>query len=141
MDCSLRHRFRPRRLDADSAHMAAQPATYSVAVLVLLMDLYRMGRGPDDKTSRSGPVMSILPKLEKMDGFKLASNEATDLTVGKLAGASGPGVVTGGGGSKRCPLYKTHFRTYLFILQTSARISLPKARSRLRAGKPAARSR
>ena len=41
----------------------------------------------EEKTSRPGPAISILPKLENEDGLKFVSSEATDMMVGELAGA------------------------------------------------------
>ncbi len=56
-------------------------------MLVPLLMPYRVGRGTDEKTSRPGAAISILPKLEKDDGLKFGSTEATDRMVGELAGA------------------------------------------------------
>ena len=77
----------PRRLADVSAHNAAQPATCGVAILVPLFVPYRVGRGTEEKTSRPGPAISILPKFENEEGVKPISSEATDMIVGELAGA------------------------------------------------------
>jgi len=56
-------------------------------MLVPLLKPYRVGRGTEEKTSRPGAAISILPKLENDDGLRLGSSEATDMMVGELAGA------------------------------------------------------
>ena len=56
-------------------------------MLVPLLIPYRVGRGTEEKTSRPGAAISILPKLENDDGLRLESTEATDIMVGELAGA------------------------------------------------------
>ena len=48
---------------------------------------YRTGRGTEEKMSRPGPAISILPKLENDDGVKFKSRDATDMIVGEFAGA------------------------------------------------------
>lgn len=39
-------------------------------MLVPLLKPYRVGRGTDEKTSRPGAAISILPKLENDDGLR-----------------------------------------------------------------------
>ena len=56
-------------------------------MLVPLIVLYRLGRGQDEKTSRPGAAISILPKFENEEGLRLGSSEATDMMVGEFAGA------------------------------------------------------
>jgi len=56
-------------------------------MLVPLLKPYLVGRGTDEKTSRPGAAISILPKLEKDDGVRLGSSDATETIVGELAGA------------------------------------------------------
>lgn len=56
-------------------------------MLVPLLVPYLVGLGTDEKTSRPGPAISILPKLEKDEGVRVRSSEATDMIVGELAGA------------------------------------------------------
>jgi hypothetical protein len=77
----------PRKLELVSAQSAAQPATCGVAMLVPLLVPYRFGRGTEEKTSRPGAAISILPELEKLDGRRFGSSEATDRIVGEFAGA------------------------------------------------------
>ena len=77
----------PRKLGEVSAHNAAQPATCGVAILVPLMVLYRSGRNQEEKTSRPGAAISILPLLENDDGRKFESSDATAIIVGEFAGA------------------------------------------------------
>lgn len=85
--CSLRHRVIPRNDGDGSAHSAAHPATCGVAMLVPLMVAYFRGMVTEEKTSRPGPAISILPKLENDDGLRSLSSAATDMIVGELAGA------------------------------------------------------
>jgi hypothetical protein len=51
------------------------------------MVLYLVGRGQEENTSLPGAAISILPKLEKAEGFRSGSSEATAMIVGELAGA------------------------------------------------------
>jgi hypothetical protein len=63
-------------------------------MLVPLRTAYRCGRRYDEKTSRPGPAISILPKLENADGTSVGSSDATDMIVGEFAGAPvGPAVL------------------------------------------------
>lgn len=55
------------------------------------MILYRVGLDHDEKTSRPGAAISILPDGENADGERFGSTEATDMTVGELAGEPTPG--------------------------------------------------
>ena len=55
-------------------------------MLVPLMVLYLLGLGHDENTSLPGAAISTFPKLEKMDGARFVSSEATDIIVGELAG-------------------------------------------------------
>ena len=57
-----------RRLADVSAHSAAQPATCGVAMLVPLMCRSASAAAHDEKTSRPGAAISILPKFENDDG-------------------------------------------------------------------------
>src|SRR5512132_1601106 len=86
-DCSRVHSIWPRSPRLLSAHSAAQPATCGVAMLVPLLVPYRVGRGKEEKTSRPGAALSILPKLENTDGLRFGSSAATAMMVGELAGA------------------------------------------------------
>ena len=56
-------------------------------MLVPLIVLYRGGIFQEEKTSRPGAAISILPKLENDDGRRFLSSEATDMIVGEFAGA------------------------------------------------------
>ena len=56
-------------------------------MLVPLLTPYRVGRGTEEKTSRPGPAISILPKLENEEGRRFESSEATAMIVGEFAGA------------------------------------------------------
>ena len=56
-------------------------------MLVPLIVPWSLGRGTEEKTSRPGAAISILPKFEKDDGVSVWSREATDIMVGELAGA------------------------------------------------------
>lgn len=56
-------------------------------MLVPLFVPYRTGRGTEEKTSRPGAAISIFPKFENDDGLSVESRDATDMTVGELAGA------------------------------------------------------
>ena len=76
----------PRRLGEVSAQSAAHPATCGVAMLVPLIDLYLVGLGHEENTSLPGAAISTFPELEKLDGDKFESSEATDMIVGELAG-------------------------------------------------------
>ena len=51
-----------------------------------LIVLYLVGLGHDEKTSRPGAAISILPKFENDDGARFRSSEATDMMVGEFAG-------------------------------------------------------
>jgi hypothetical protein len=55
-------------------------------MLVPLFIPYRVGRGTEEKTSLPGPEISILPVLEKHEGVRLESSDATDIIVGEFAG-------------------------------------------------------
>jgi hypothetical protein len=56
-------------------------------MLVPFLIPYRVGRGTEEKISRPGAAISILPKLENDDGLRFGSSEATAIMVGELAGA------------------------------------------------------
>ena len=84
---SRSHKLVPLKLGELSAHKAAQPATCGVAMLVPLIVRYLVGRIQDEKMSRPGPAMSIFPWLEKLDGARFESSDATDMIVGEFAGA------------------------------------------------------
>ena len=56
-------------------------------MLVPLFVPYLVGRGTEEKTSRPGPAISILPMLENCDHPRLLSTDATAMIVGELAGA------------------------------------------------------
>src|SRR5262249_39831638 len=77
----------PRSATLLSAHSAAHPETWGVAMLVPLIVLYRFGRGHDENTSRPGAASSILPTLLNEEGTSVESSEAIDMIVGELAGA------------------------------------------------------
>ena len=55
-------------------------------MLVPLIVPYRVGRGTDEKTSRPGAAISILPKFENDEGASVRSSDATDMIVGEFAG-------------------------------------------------------
>ena len=55
-------------------------------MLVPLIVPWNLGRGSEEKTSRPGAAISILPQFEKYDGVSVWSREATDMMVGELAG-------------------------------------------------------
>ena len=56
-------------------------------MLVPLLVPYLVGRGTDEKTSRPGAAISILPTLLNEDGTSVGSSDATAMIVGELAGA------------------------------------------------------
>src|SRR5258706_12306346 len=56
-------------------------------MLVPLLVPYFVGRGTEEKPSRPGDAISILPKFENDDGTSVGSSDATDMIVGELAGA------------------------------------------------------
>jgi hypothetical protein len=56
-------------------------------MLVPLIVLYLVGRGHDEKMSRPGPAISSFPALEKDDGARFESSDATAMIVGEFAGA------------------------------------------------------
>ena len=76
----------PRRLGDVSAQSAAHPATCGVAMLVPLIDLYAVGLGHEENMSLPGAAISTFPELEKLEGVRFESREATDMIVGELAG-------------------------------------------------------
>ena len=86
--CNLSQSAIPRSEGELSAHRAAQPATCAAAELVPLMILY-CGQ-TEDKISRPGAAISILPKLENDEGASAGSSDATDMMVGEFAGALTP---------------------------------------------------
>ena len=56
-------------------------------MLVPLLVPYFVGRGTDEKISRPGAAISILPILENEEGARFMSSDATAMIVGEFAGA------------------------------------------------------